>query len=142
MIYGYSVLIAFRAGLYAQAPFSIAQAKVEPLLISRITAFINCGQVSGIVLSLTISSSVYINQASQKISAILPAVPVSVVQEAIASGKASLFHDLTTTDRVKVLEAIVSTIGDLYVMVIVGGTLTVFLSVFLKWERLFLTTPG
>ena len=140
-VYGYSVVAAFGAGLYTQAPFSIAQAKVEWYLVSRVTAFINCGQISGIVLSLAISSSIYINQATQKITAILPDIPYDVVQEAVTGGKASFFQNLSPTDRLKVLVAIVSTIGNIYILVIAGGALTVILSLFMRWEKLFLVAP-
>lgn len=136
-IYGYSVITAFGAGLFTQAPFSIAQAKVEPDRVPRVTAFINCAQMSGIVLSLAISSSVFINESTSRIGRILPYVPRATVQNAIAGASASFFESMSPTDRARVLEAIVRTIDHIYIMVVVGGALAVVLSLFMKRERVF-----
>jgi hypothetical protein len=43
-VYGYSVLIGFGDGLFAQASFSVAQAIVDPDLIASAVGFITCAQ--------------------------------------------------------------------------------------------------
>ena len=137
VIYGYSVIIAFGAGSFAQAPFSVAQAKVEPRLVPLVTAFLSCGQIAGIELSLSIASSVFINEATNKITQILPRTPLATIQSAIAGTGSSFFKDLSTEERGKVLAAIVSTMDNLYIIVIVCGALAMILSLFMKREKLF-----
>ena len=137
-MYGYSVIIAFGAGLFVQAPFSVAQAKVRPKQHPEVTAFITCGQISGIVLSLSISSSIFINESTDQILALLPNIPLNTVRSALAGVGASLFQSLTTAERVDVLDILVSVIDRIFVLVIVGGGLGVLLSLFMKREHLFL----
>lgn len=137
-IYGYSVVAAIGSGFFVQAPFSVAQAKVDASLVPAVTAFISCGQISGITLSLAIASSVFVNEASHKIAQILPTAPSSDIQATIAGAGAAFFKSQNDGDQQKILEAIVSTMAHVYIMVIVGGVLAVILSVFMKRERLFI----
>ncbi|TVY14870.1 Efflux pump patC [Lachnellula arida] len=137
-MYGYSVIVAFGAGLFVQAPFSVAQAKVRPEQHPEVTAFITCGQISGIVLSLSIASSMFINESTEQISALLPNVPLKTVRSTLAGVGATLFQSLTAVERLDVLNILVSVIDRIFILVIVGGGLAVLLSIFMKRERLFL----
>lgn len=140
-LYGYSVIAGLGTGFFVQTPFSVAQAKVEPHLVPQATAFISCGQISGITLSLSIATSVFINQAFDKISGILPDAPPSTIRAVILGAGTSFFEIQSESNQHRILEAIVSTIDNIFIMVIVGGGLAVVLSVFMKRERLFLK-PG
>ena len=135
---GYSAITALGTGFFVQAPFSVAQAKFELQFVSAATAFISCGQISGITLPLAIATSVFINEASNKITIILPDAPRSAIQAAIAGAGTSFFQSQSPRDQLRILEAIVSTIDRFYIMVMVGDALAVILSVFMKRERLFL----
>lgn len=141
-IYGYSVLSAIGAGVYSQASFSVAQAKVDPSLIPLAVAFIGCAQIGGITLALAIANTIFLNQSTNKIAAILPNVPIATVQGAISGAGGSFFQTLSEVDRTKVLEAIVASIDNTYIMVIAGGALSVILSLFMKRERLVLEHGG
>ena len=140
-IYGYSAITALGTGLFSQASFPVAQGKVAPTLIPSAVAFIGCAQIGGIVLALSISNSIFINKATNKISNILPNIPLATVQGAISGAGNSFFQSLPSTTRTAVLEAIVSSISNIYIMVIVAGALAVILSFFMKREKLFLA-PG
>ena len=137
-VYGYSVITGLGTGFFVQTPFSVAQAKVDIDIVPQATAFISCGQITGITLSLAISTSVFINQASDKISAILPDESLSVIRGFIAGAESAVFQDQAASQQHRILEAIVSTIDNVFIMVIVGGALAVVLSLFMKRERLFL----
>ena len=63
IIYGYSILIAIGAGLASQAAYSIGPAKVKPHQVPAVIGFMNVAQIGGIVIALTISSTVYQNLA-------------------------------------------------------------------------------
>lgn len=136
-IYGYTIIVALGAGFYAQAPFSVSQAKVSPSLVSEATAFIGFGQNLGITLSLSIANSVFMNRATHLISDILPNAPLVVVQSAISGVSGALFESLTDSQRMEVLKAIVDAIKDAYLLVLAAGCVSLFLAVFMKRERLF-----
>ena len=70
--------------MYAQASFSIAQVKVRPHEIPLAIGFISLAQIGGATIALAIANSVFVNQATNGILAILPHEPRSVVQGAIS----------------------------------------------------------
>ncbi|KAI9719384.1 MAG: hypothetical protein M1812_003455 [Candelaria pacifica] len=135
-IYGYIVLIGIGSGSFVQASFSVAQSKVEPHLIPSAIGFITCAQVAGITISLSIANSVFLNNSTKSITAILPNVPISEVQGAIAGAGSAFFEKLTPDIRARVLHAIVDSIKDAYILVLTAGSLAVVLSLFLKREKL------
>ncbi|MCJ1391057.1 hypothetical protein MMC18_003918, partial [Xylographa bjoerkii] len=109
-IYGYSVIAALGVGLFGNAGFSISQVKVEPKLLSQAIAFIGVGQVGGIALALTISNSMFLNEATQRIAEVLPTVPRTTVQSAVSGADGSFFKTLSDKDKTDVLYAIVESI--------------------------------
>lgn len=140
-IYGYSVLAAFGVGMYSQAGFPVAQVKALPQQLSQAVAFIGVGQVGGIALALMMANSIFLNEATNKISHILPDVPKATVQQAVSGVHGSFFTTLSATDRTKVLAAIVQSIDNVFIMVITAAALSLVLSVFMKRERLFVALP-
>jgi MFS family permease len=140
-IYGFSIILAFGTGCFSQASFPVAQAKVAPSQIAPATAFITCGQLLGIVLALTVSNTIFINQATNKIGQLLPDTPRAIIQRAVTGASGDFFQTLSQEVRQSVLESIVSAISYAYVMTIAAAALAVILSVFMKREKLFLA-PG
>ncbi|QSZ30451.1 hypothetical protein DSL72_000005 [Monilinia vaccinii-corymbosi] len=135
-IYGYSAILGFGTGLFVQAPFAIAQAKVHPSELADVSSFITCGQIGGIVFSLSISNSIFINLSTQKISALLPDYPLGEIQSLIAGVGASVLQKLSPADTSAVLAILVHEISQMYSMLIAAGALVTILSVFMKRERL------
>ncbi|PYH94064.1 putative MFS drug efflux transporter [Aspergillus ellipticus CBS 707.79] len=119
-IYGYSVILALGTGLFSQASFPVSQAKI-----------------TGIALSLTISNSVFLNQATAKIARIMPEASLPEIQQAISSAGGPFFSSLSSEQQTAAQKALVSTIGNLYYMLVAAGALTIVLSLFLKREKLF-----
>lgn len=138
-IYGYSILTAFGIGLFSQAGFAVAQTKVAPSQLSQAVAFIGIGQVGGITLALMMSNSIFLNEATNKISKILPDLSRSAVQQAVSGFGAEFFHHLTSDQRQSVLAAIVDSIDKTFIMVITASALSLVLSIFMKREKLFVT---
>lgn len=135
-IYGYSVIIGLGAGIVVQAPYAVAQAKNLSTDVSLVTAFISCGQMAGVALSISIGSSVLLNQATDAIAAILPGVPRSTVQSSIAGVGASFLEGVSDQQRSHVLASVAKTLGHVFYMVVAGGALAMLLSMFMKRERL------
>lgn len=141
-VYGYTILIGFGDGLFAQASFSIAQAIVDPALIASAVGFITCAQVSGSTIALAISNSVFLNKSQTSIQAILPQTPIKEIQEAIAGAGSAFVKSLSPEIRAQVLDAIVTAMSKTYVLVITAGALVVVLSLAMKREKLFLAAGG
>ncbi|KAI0006814.1 major facilitator superfamily-domain-containing protein [Xylariaceae sp. FL0662B] len=137
-IYGYTVILGFGVGSYSQLSFSIGQAKVGLDRVADVTAFIGFGQMSGIALALSIANSVFLNRATIGIAAIVPDAPIGEIQTAIQGAGNSFFESLTSVQRTGVLDAIVDSMNDAYILVMAGAALSVILSLFQKRERLFL----
>ncbi|KAF1359038.1 MFS general substrate transporter [Lizonia empirigonia] len=138
-IYGYTVLIGLGVGLFSQASFSIAQAVTKPELVPASIGFISTAQILGITLALAIANAVFLNKSEKGIQAILPDVPVSEIQQAIAGTGSQLFQSFSPAVRKQVLDVIVESSSVTYALVITAGALVVVLSLFLKREKLFVT---
>ncbi|PWY80060.1 efflux pump antibiotic resistance protein [Aspergillus eucalypticola CBS 122712] len=136
-LYGYSVLTAFGVGCYSQAGFPVAQVKVSPAKLTQAVAFIGVGQVGGIALALTISNTIFLNKATSRISTILPQQSRSTIQQAISGVRAELFSSLSVAQRQRVVAAIVSSVDDVFVLMIAAAALSVVLALVMKRERLF-----
>ena len=141
-IYGYSVILAIGTGGFVQASFSVAQAKVKPHEISLSVGFITCAQISGVTIAIAIANSIFLNQSTRQISQILPNVPLATVQSAIQGSGSAFFSSLAPETKALVLHAIVRSIGNVYILSMTAGTLTVLLSLLMKREKLFLEAGG
>jgi hypothetical protein len=141
-IYGYSVVLGIGAGSYCQASFSVAQASVEPAEISLAVGFITLGQIGGGTISLAIANSVFLNQSTSKIAALLPDLPLDTVRGAILGGASAFYRSLPDGLKADVLEVVVDSISKVYILVITAGAVAVVLSLFMKRERLFMEAAG
>jgi len=137
-IYGYSILIGVGTGFFAQASFSVAQAVVAIDMVPSAIGFITCAQVIGCTISLAIANSVFLNGCQTRITEILPGVSKELIQEAIAGAGSVFVSGLEESQRIRVLSAIVDSMGKTYVLVFVGGALVTVLSLGMKREKLFL----
>ncbi|KAA6412150.1 MAG: hypothetical protein FRX48_04301 [Lasallia pustulata] len=116
---------------------AVPHAKVDLKAIPLAVTFIGCGQITGITMALTISNSVFLNQATNRIAKVLPLVPRATVQQAITGVDGLCLKTLNAADRVDVLHAVVESISRVYPMVIAAGGVAVILSPFMKRECLF-----
>lgn len=139
MIYGYSIILGCDVGLWIQAPFSVAQAVVDPSLIASAVGFITCAQFVGITIALAIANSLFLNKSQTRISEIPPKVPLKEIQTAIEGARSSLFETLSPDVKAEMLEAIVNSISKTYILVITAGASVMVLSLLMKRERLFMT---
>jgi MFS family permease len=141
-VYGYTILIGFGDGLFAQASFSVAQAIVDPKMVASAVGFITCAQISGVTIALAITNSVFLNKSQTSIQAILPNVPTEEIQQAISGAGSQFFQDLSGPVKEQVLAAIVSAMSNAYILVITAGALVAVLSLVMKREKLFLTASA
>lgn len=137
-VYGYSILVGFGTGLFAQASFSVAQAIVDPSNVASAVGFITCAQVTGVTIALAIANALFLNGSQDRIAALLPSTPLSEIQSAIAGGGSDFVRSLSPELQRRVLLAIVDSMSKTYILVIVGGALAIVLSAFMKREKLFM----
>ncbi|KAI4159810.1 MAG: hypothetical protein LQ342_006321 [Letrouitia transgressa] len=137
-VYGYSVLIGIGTGSYLQASYGVSQALVEPHDLPNAVGFISIGQSVGVVVFLAIAGTVFSNEAIKAIIPILPNVPESEVEAAIAGTSSGIFDTLDTDTRARVVEVIIKNLDKVYGVVIAGGALTLVLALFLPRKKLFI----
>ncbi|GLA47248.1 hypothetical protein AnigIFM63604_001443 [Aspergillus niger] len=125
-LYEYSMLTAFDIGCHSQAGSPIAQVKASPGLLSQAVAFIG-----------TIAYTIFLNKSTGRIAAILPQQPGDIIQQAIFGVRAEFFTSLSVVQRKRVVAAIISSVDDVFVLMIAAAALSVVLALVMKWERLF-----
>ena len=134
-IYGYTILVGVGGGMFAQASFSVAQAKSQPHEIPLAIGFISLAQLGGATISLAIANSVFLNQATNGILAIIPSASRSVVQGAVSGVGSDFFKTLDPSVRAAVLEAVAHAISRIYILAITGAALSIVLSIFMPREK-------
>ncbi|EHK98769.1 putative HC-toxin efflux carrier TOXA [Glarea lozoyensis 74030] len=137
-IYGYTILVGFGDGLFAQASFSVAQAVVSPADVASAVGFITCAQTSGVTIALAIANSIFLNGAQDNIAKVLPDVPTATIQAAIAGAGSEFVKGLSDKLKREVLVAIVDAMSKTYILVLTAGALVLVLSLGMKREKLFL----
>ncbi|KAJ2983257.1 hypothetical protein NQ176_g823 [Zarea fungicola] len=136
-IYGYTVILGLGVGLWIQASFAVAQAKVEPAQVPSAVGFITLSQFAGITIVMAIANTVFLNECLQTIGAILPDVPRQTIEAAIQGARNGFLETLNPDVKRRVLEAIVAGISKTYALVIAAGGLVAVMSFAMKRERLF-----
>jgi hypothetical protein len=139
-VYLSSSLLGAGVGMFSQAGFSVAQASVEEALASKVAAFIALGQTGGITIALAIANSVFINEATKRLSNELgEGVPKDQIDAAIAGLGTDFVDKLPVEKKLLVLDAVVDAMRNVYILVVVAGVLVIVLSLGMKRERIFLS---
>jgi hypothetical protein len=141
-VYGYSIIVGVGSGLFAQATFSIAQAIVDPKVVSSAVGFITCAQIVGATITLAIANSVFLNKSQTSIVALLPGTPTAQIQQAILGAGSEFVKSLSPELRAEVLHAIVKAMSNVYILIITAGALVTVMSFGMKRERLFIAAGG
>ena len=131
-VYGFIVLIGIGAGMFIQASFSVAQAKVTKDRAADAAGFISLAQNLGIALALAISGSIFQNKAVDGLRSVLPTVPIATLRNSVSGANSSLFQTLTPDVGARVLAVIVNALSYTYVLVITAGALSVLGSLFMS----------
>ena len=142
-VYGFIVLIGIGAGMFIQASFSVAQAKVTKARAADAAGFIALAQNLGIALALAISGSIFQNKSIDGLRSILPGVPIETVRNAVSGANSDLFENLAPEMRERVLAVIVHAMSYTYVLVISAGALAIVGSLFMSVSvHVFYHLPG
>lgn len=143
-IYGFEILIAVGIGLIFQTGYSVAAAKVSPENVPASIGFINVAQIGSIAISLSISGAVFQNLGYSYLRSALASYGFSeaALRSALAGTQSAVLGQEGEVVRGLAVEAIVKTIGRLYVLVMAGGALTFVSACAMRWEKLKLEAIG
>ncbi|KAL8717068.1 MAG: hypothetical protein Q9225_005658 [Loekoesia sp. 1 TL-2023] len=135
-IYGYSILLGSGTGAYLQMPFAVAQAQVSNALVPMAVAFTAFAQLAAPAITLSIANSIFLNEASRGLLAIIPGASPNMVRELLSRAGNDHLASLGPIIHGQVLGAIVGAMSKIYILVIVSGALTLVLTVVLTLRGL------
>jgi hypothetical protein len=137
-VYGISVLSGIGGGISQQAAYSVVQAKVPTSRVAEAVNFCNIAQIGAMTLGLTIASTIFQNVGFRHLSTALQGLDFSAedIRSALAGAKSEIFKKVSDEVRTRMIEGIVKTIADIYVMVIAAGALLLVTSLLMRRERL------
>ena len=138
-IYGYSILLGLGMTT-TQAGYAVGPLLVKPDRVSELIQFMNISQGSSMLIGLSIASCIFQSRGFQRLQAVLSGMGYSraQIQAAIAGTRSEVLQTVSPEVRMRCVDAIVRTIGDVWVMVIAAAALWTFCSLFLTKKR-FLT---
>ncbi|KAK1850500.1 MFS drug efflux [Colletotrichum chrysophilum] len=115
--------------IFIQASFSVAQAVVDPKNVAAVIGFMTLAKYLGNTTALAIANSLL---GSSELSS-RPSSKTEI------SGVAGGFvQKLDDGIKARVVDAIVDSISKTYILVMTAGALVALLSLFMKWEKLFI----
>ncbi|GAQ40866.1 hypothetical protein AtubIFM55763_006865 [Aspergillus tubingensis] len=135
-ICGYTIIQGFGVGPVIQLGYTVGQLKRPQAARKDVTAFFSCAQMGGLSLSLGIATSVLINHATERISHILPNVPLSEIRGAIDGVGSSLLATLSENVRAQVTNAVTQSVASVFYLNIFGAALGFLIALPLKFEKL------
>lgn len=156
-IYGYSAILGIGAGCVVQTAFIVAQASVPhqemssgKSLLNRChektkktnrfaaIALINLAQIGGLVISLTLANTIFLNLAFRNIGNVLPNADSENIKSLVSGTSSVVLQSLDADTRRHILHAIVDPISDVYVLCIAYGGAALLLCLGMKWEKVVL----
>ena len=135
-IYGYSILLGLGMTT-TQAGYAVGPHYVKPDRVSELIQYLNISQGSSQLIGLAIASCIFQSLGFQRLKDVLSQTDYSDAQirAAIAGARSELLQNAAPELRAKCVDAIVNTIGDVWVMVIAAGALWTLCSLFLTRKR-------
>ncbi|CAM1511792.1 Fc.00g093050.m01.CDS01 [Cosmosporella sp. VM-42] len=134
--YGFSVLLGL--GLTtSQAGYSVASHLVKSERVPEVIQFLNISQGQSQMLGLCIASAIFQSKAFDGMKAVLDGHGFSTdeILAAIAGSRSKVFESISPELRRRCLDVLVSTISDIWIMVIAAGALMTICSFFLSRKR-------
>lgn len=135
-IYGYLVLGGVGTGLYAMNSGPVMAAIVPPEDATHASTLFGCVDTVCGAISVAVANSIFLNRATDGIQHVLPQVPRSSVQNAIAGVGAPITEGLSSAQRQAVLQAILDAIRDVWIQMIATAALSFILAMLMRNEKM------
>jgi hypothetical protein len=126
-VYGYEILIGLGSGASTQLNFAVASIMVPPADIPHSTGWIAFAQLGGPTIAISIANSVFLNKAHIGIKKLLPDMSTANISTIISDPSSPLLRDLPQSEQSQVVDTVVRTMSNAYILCIVGGSLVLLL---------------
>ncbi|KAK3293712.1 major facilitator superfamily-domain-containing protein [Chaetomium fimeti] len=127
-IYGYQVLLGLGSGAATQLTFAVASIKAKNQLdVGRSTGWQAFGQLGGPSISLGIANSVFLNKAHAALGSLLPDASIADINTIISEPNSRLLRDMPANMQNRVIDAVVSSMSNAYILCIVAGCFVLLL---------------
>ena len=138
-IYGFAILLGLGMTT-TQAGYAVGPLLVKPDRVAELIQFLNISQGSSQLIGLTIASSVFQSLTYPRLKQVLAGTEYTdhEIQAALAGARSKVLETATPELRKRVLDVIVESISDDWVLVIAAGALYTLCAIFLTRKR-FLT---
>ncbi|MCJ1284971.1 hypothetical protein MMC26_004308 [Xylographa opegraphella] len=140
-IYGYSILLGIGSGSFIQLSYTVIQSKVEKVEIPIGIGFLTFAQLSGPAVALCIANAVFLNEATNGISALDPSLSTQAIQLVLSGASSRQIAGISSAVQQKALHVIVEAMNKAYALPLSAGALTVVMAMFMKREKLLLAGP-
>ncbi|KAF4634581.1 hypothetical protein G7Y89_g3528 [Cudoniella acicularis] len=139
-VYGYEVLVAIGAGLSLQVAYSVAVMKVKPEEVFGATGVMNVSQIGSAAIALSLANIIFQNVGFIKLRDALTGRSFSAeeLRGALAGAKSTILASDDPNVQKLAIDAIVDTIGLIWILVIVTGAVSIVSGAFMKREKLAL----
>ncbi|KAJ5666568.1 major facilitator superfamily domain-containing protein, partial [Penicillium macrosclerotiorum] len=137
-IYGYQVLIGAGSGCTLQIGYAVAAAYVPASRTAQLIRFQNVSQIGSTTIALAIAGCLFQNIGYDRLQHELAGSGFSNsdLRTALAGVQSLVLHDGDMDTRSRAVAAIVTSLGDLYGLVIAAGALMILSSLLMRWERM------
>jgi hypothetical protein len=126
-VYGYQILLGLGSGASTQLSFAVASIKVAPADIPHSTGWEAFAQLGGPTIALGIANSVFLNKAQAGIANLLPNLSKLDINTIISDPGSPLLRDLPQEVQSKVVDIVVRSMSNAYILCIVGGSMVLLL---------------
>ena len=141
-VYGYEILLGLGSAASTQLSFTVASIKVASVDIPRSTGWEAFAQLGGPTIALSIANSVFLNKAQEGILALLPNLNVLDVSTIISNPGSPLLRDLPQNVQDQVVDVIVRSMINAFILCIIGGSLILLLALRFKINSKLFDQPA
>ncbi|KAI1845057.1 hypothetical protein JX265_008358 [Neoarthrinium moseri] len=134
-IYGYSVLLGIGGGCFMITAFGCVSDIVEPKDIFNAIGVISLVQCVGITFFPSLSGSIFQNLGARYISSIIPSDFTGNPRVILAGASSVEWQSFSEDVRIRLANAIVDAMSNIYTMTIVACGITAVLSPFLGFRK-------
>jgi MFS family permease len=135
-IYGYSVLLGIGGGCFMITAFGCVSDIVEPRDIFNAIGVISLVQCLGITFFPSLSGSIFQNMGAKYISPLLSSDYLGDPRIILAGASGAEWQSFSEDVQVRLVNAIVDAMSNVYIMVVIASGITVLLSPFLGVSEL------
>lgn len=126
-VYGYETLLGIGSCAATQLTFAVASVKVRSEDVARSTGWEAFAQLGGPTISLSVSQAIFVNKAQGAVAALLPDFTTADINTIISDPSSAQLRSLSEDMQRAVLDAIVNSMRNSYIVCLVAGCLILLL---------------